>query len=241
MSAFLHWALVEAAFLAGELGDREWRKRLLSSADEVMAAFKRTLWNSQRRLFRDGVPFARKAPTGSQFMPADRDIETYTPHTNIAAVVGGIVEGEEARKLMRQVMEDKTLIEPQPYFHHFTFLALERTGLFEEYGVKLMASWRKMLDGGMTTWREAWDQGDWSHAWTSTPTLQLMRNVLGVKILSPGCGEVEVSPRLGPLNFAEGTIPFPQGDAQIRVERKDGEIERIIKLPDGVKLAKIKN
>jgi len=233
MSAFLHWAMRAALFMANELGEDAWAGRLDRASAELRDAFKKALWNPSRQLFRDGIPFVRKAPTGGLFMPADRVIETFTRHTNIAAVVAGIVSGAEARGLMRRVMDDPSLMEPQPFFHQFTFRALEMTGLFQDYGFPLLKSWGRMLSGDMTTWRETWHWGDLSHAAASSPTLQLSRNVLGLKIIKPGGSILELSPCLGPLDFAEGTIPLPQGDAHVRLERHADCLDISLDLPSG--------
>ena len=60
----------------------------------------------------------------------------------------------------------------------------------------------------------------------------LSENVLGVKILEPGCKKVQINPHLGDLDFAEGTYPTPYGKIHIHHVRKpDGEIESRITAP----------
>ena len=54
-----------------------------------------------------------------------------------------------------------------------------------------------------------------------------------------GCRRVEARPFLGDLDWAEGAMALPWGDAvRIRAERKrDGRIETQISAPKGVEVA----
>ncbi|MBU3874525.1 alpha-L-rhamnosidase [Faecalicatena sp. AGMB00832] len=70
------------------------------------------------------------------------------------------------------------------------------------------------------------------HGWAAGVTPWLSENVLGVKILEPGCKKVQINPHLGDLDFAEGTYPTPYGKIHIHHVRKpDGEIESRITAP----------
>ena len=58
------------------------------------------------------------------------------------------------------------------------------------------------------------------HGWASGPAPFLMEYVLGVKPLEEGCKKVLISPSLGNLKYAEGTVPTPYG--QIKVSHRRG-------------------
>lgn len=49
------------------------------------------------------------------------------------------------------------------------------------------------------------------HAWSSGPTADLSRYVLGIQPLSPGFGEWKVQPQTLDLDWAKGEYPIPQG------------------------------
>jgi len=73
------------------------------------------------------------------------------------------------------------------------------------------------------------------HGWAGGPTAWLSRNVLGVQAMAPGCAKVKISPRLGNLQWVEGTYPTPKGVIRIRHDKQpDGSIKSKIDLPDGV-------
>ena len=53
------------------------------------------------------------------------------------------------------------------------------------------------------------------HGWASGVTPWLSENVLGVKILEPGCKKIKVEPHLGDLEWAKGTYPTPYGEITV--------------------------
>lgn len=70
------------------------------------------------------------------------------------------------------------------------------------------------------------------HGWASGATAWLSENVLGVKILEPGCKKVKIEPRLGFLEWVEGTYPTPYGNIKVKHKRnKDGTVESVVEAP----------
>lgn len=77
------------------------------------------------------------------------------------------------------------------------------------------------------------------HGWASGPTAWLSEHVLGVRILTPGGAKVAVKPRLGDLDWAEGSVPVPQGLIRVRHSRRaDGTIDSEITAPQGVQIVR---
>ena len=63
------------------------------------------------------------------------------------------------------------------------------------------------------------------HGWASGVTPWLSENVLGVKILEPGCKKIKVEPHLGDLEWAKGTYPTPYGEITVsHVKQADGSL-----------------
>ncbi|MGI5832630.1 MAG: alpha-L-rhamnosidase C-terminal domain-containing protein [Thermoguttaceae bacterium] len=72
------------------------------------------------------------------------------------------------------------------------------------------------------------------HGWSSGPAPWLSRHILGVTPAKPGFAEVGFDPFLGDLDWAEGTIPTPNGVISVRVEKSsDGTVRKSITLPEG--------
>jgi alpha-L-rhamnosidase len=77
------------------------------------------------------------------------------------------------------------------------------------------------------------------HGWASGPTAWLSQTVLGVTPLEPGFKRVRIAPRLGSLQWAEGTYPTPHGPIHVRHERQaNGKVKSKIKAPPGVRVVK---
>lgn len=77
------------------------------------------------------------------------------------------------------------------------------------------------------------------HGWASGPTSWLSENVLGIKILEPGCKKIAVEPHLGNLDWVEGTYPTPLGVISVRHEmQQNGKIKSSISVPKGIKVIK---
>ncbi|MBI1390032.1 MAG: Bacterial alpha-L-rhamnosidase [bacterium] len=73
------------------------------------------------------------------------------------------------------------------------------------------------------------------HGWASGPTAWLSENVLGVHVVEPGCKMVKIEPRLGDLDWVEGTFPTPYGVIRLKhVKQADGNIHSEIDAPDEV-------
>lgn len=74
------------------------------------------------------------------------------------------------------------------------------------------------------------------HGWASGPADFISKNILGVKILKPGCKKVQISPKLGDLEWVKGTYPTPYGVIEIEHRKENGEIKSKIKAPCEVEI-----
>ena len=75
------------------------------------------------------------------------------------------------------------------------------------------------------------------HGWASGPTSFLSRRVLGVTVAAPGMTKLRVEPRLGTLQWAEGTYPTPRGPLFVRHEKRpDGSVATTIRAPEGIEI-----
>lgn len=74
------------------------------------------------------------------------------------------------------------------------------------------------------------------HGWSAGPTAFLAEEVLGIKILSPGCKKVSICPQLGDLEWVKGTYPTPYGNIYVEASRCGGQTETKICVPEGVEI-----
>ncbi len=87
--------------------------------------------------------------------------------------------------------------------------------------------WRGMLENGLTTFAENPDptRSD-CHAWSSSPNYDFLATICGIMPASPGFSSVLIQPALGELTKVRGSMPHPNGEIRVALQRK--EIEGII-------------
>ena len=76
------------------------------------------------------------------------------------------------------------------------------------------------------------------HAWASGPAPFLMKYVLGIRILEPGCKKVAIRPCLGGLKWAEGSYPTPMGAIKVRCEQGANGLKVAVDAPEGIEIVK---
>lgn len=87
------------------------------------------------------------------------------------------------------------------------------------------ASWLAMTEQwGATQTMEAWSptvksNTTFSHPWTAGPLIIVARHLLGVRVLSPGGGDIEVAPQPASLAQASGSVVTARGLVSVDIEQ----------------------
>ena len=78
------------------------------------------------------------------------------------------------------------------------------------------------------------------HGWASGPASWCINHVLGIRPLDVGCRRIEVKPFLGDLEWAEGAMALPDGNAvKVKLTRlPDGKVDIKVDAPDWVEVVK---
>ncbi len=212
------YALERAAELEADVGvpatAAEYRRR----ARTLIAATRARAWDGARGLFRDAS-----------------EAQAYSQQTNVLALLAGAVPAPEQRAVMARVLADSTLTRCTYYFSFYLLEALRQAGLGARY-VEELAPWREMLRLGLTSTPENPEptRSD-SHAWATHPNYGLLATVLGVRPASAGFRTVRIAPALGPLRRAEGRVPHPAGDIEVRLTaRGERGLQAEVTLPPGL-------
>jgi alpha-L-rhamnosidase len=227
LTAFYYRALQDIDKIATLQKDQERSSHCKELRKQVQNAFNRELWSPTKGLYRDGKPGESKSPVG-QWLPADKQIETFSSQVNILACAYGLTSEKQARNILNRVMESGPA-NCQPYFMHFAFDALAETGLFNQWVTPQMRRWKVIPD--TQTFPEMWDRGDLSHAWQCTPTYQLSARVLGISPLTPGYKNILIKPTICDLIWAKGSVPTPQGDVEVSWKRDNKLMTLEITIP----------
>lgn len=213
------YALRCAAQLEQDLGVAAVASVYRTRADMAVAATRARAWDASRGLFRDA--------------PGRTD---YSQQTNILAVLAGAMTREREHSTMEKVLVDTTLTQATYYFKFYLFEALRQAGLGDRL-IGQLAPWQAMLQLGLTSTPENPEptRSD-SHAWAAHPNYELLATVLGVRPGSAGFRTVRIEPSLGPLQWAEGRIPHPAGDIEVRLTRiEGGRVRAVVTLPPGLR------
>jgi GNAT superfamily N-acetyltransferase len=212
------YALQHAAELEESMGSPGAGAVYRARARAVRAAVRARAWDSVRGLFRDAL-----------------DTTAYSQQTNVLAVLVDAVPIAAQRAVMERVLADTALTQSSYYFSFYVLEALRKAGLGDRY-IERLAPWQTMLGLGLTSAPENPEptRSD-THAWAAHPNYGLLATVLGVRPSSAGFRTVRVSPALGPLRRAEGRVPHPLGDIDIRLAREGQRgVRGEITLPRGV-------
>lgn len=111
------------------------------------------------------------------------------------------------------------IVRAEPFMSYVVHDALARAGQAQRLPDLLMR-WHEFLTDGYDTFGENWGTGTRVHGWSSIPARDLATYVLGITPEEPGYASARIAPRLGRLDWVEGTVPCPQGS--IRVAFRDG-------------------
>ena len=111
------------------MGDTDRVEKYTLLRKEVYDAFNRQLWDESKGLYRDGKPHQTHVPP-SQWLPADTDIETFSPHVNTLAVLYDLVPVERHSSIILNKVVDSKPLNCQPYFMYFVLEALAHVNRF---------------------------------------------------------------------------------------------------------------
>ncbi len=211
LTALYYHGLEMAARVAALQGDTARGAKYGQLRQQTAVAFNRELWVDQKGLYRDGKPFQTSVKP-YQWLPADKDIETFSPHVNLLAVLYDLAPKARQAAITGKVLADKPL-NTQPWFMHWVFQAIDHAGLFDNLGTSQMRRWQIVPE--TQSFREMWGGGDLSHGWCSSPLIQLSSRVLGVTPAAPGFTTIAIRPCLCDLTWAKGSVPTPLGDVAV--------------------------
>lgn len=113
-----------------------------------------------------------------------KDNEQYSVHSTVWMILGGVVNGKKAERLLLEAIHCADSVKPfTPYMHHYAVEALVQLGLFEEASEYIKNYWGGMTELGADTFYEVYvpDDLDFSpygdrminsmcHAWSCTPS-----------------------------------------------------------------------
>jgi len=229
LTAFYYHGMEMASRVADLTGEPTRIEKYKQQRAALAAAFNRELWVADKGLYRDGKPFVTHVKPG-KWLPADKDIETFSPHVNLLAVLYDLAPPAQHAAIVEKVMAEQPL-NTQPWFMHWVFQAIDHAGLFDRFGTQQMRRWQIVPE--TQSFHEMWHGGDLSHGWCSTPLVQMSARVLGVTPTAPGFKTLAIRPAICDLAWARGSVPTPHGDVLVSWKWSDDQLALDVTIPDG--------
>jgi hypothetical protein len=206
----LCWAMRDGAELARRQRDTGTEMLCRDYLVQNAEAYRREFWCSRRLVFRN---------------EAQPDADTGW-HVNALAILAGIVpDRASASELLKRVAALPDVRQTYCGFMEFYKLqALWRAGFAQLALDECRSYWGHMLKyDATTTWencnrsldgilRKPGAATSQCHGWSAGPAYLFPAFILGVQPEGAGFARVRLTPQLGDLAWAEGTVPTPKGD-----------------------------
>jgi len=210
-------ALREAAEMENAFGLPEMGMHYSQLADSITATICNKYWNAERGLLVD-----------------TREQNIFSQHINALAILAGVFDEQKAREVCERILTDTSLIQATFYFRYFVQLAMDKAGLADKW-LGTLKPWRDQMALGLTTWAETPEPSRSDcHAWSAHLNIEFYRMLLGIHPVAPGFTKVKISPALGNLQEASGTMPVPQGFISVSYKRQGKHLTGRIVLPQGI-------
>ncbi len=222
----------------GNAGDAAWATGIAQCVRDGFDTF----WDAERDCYLDHVDGATTVPSSSQLANAAALLADAVPPHRRARVLDSLVtnlvtrswiggQGDSAVRRAANALTGR--LEPdwdvetehvraQPFGSALVHEALLQAGRIEDL-VADVRTWNQFLTGGYDTFGESWEWGTPCHGWSSCPTADLVRGVLGVTPLEPGFTRARIAPRPDLAPGLAGSVPTPFG--QLRIACRDERVE----------------
>ena len=201
-------------------------------------------WDPARGSYVDHIVDGERQPAMSQAAGAVAIVSGLAPQDRWAGIVDVITDparlvvrswigGEDGGYDMTKIVEhsqgiyridwdvDREVVLAEPFFSYVVHDAVAAAGRGDLLP-DLLRRWSVFLQNGYDTFGECWGWGTPVHAWSATPTKDLIWYVLGVTPAEPGYGTVRIAPRPGAIERLAGAVPTPHG--LVRVEVEHGQV-----------------
>lgn len=235
MNAFYYNAIIVSSKIYNILGNTEKAEKYINMGNKFKELFNRYFYDASKQMYFDG----RNIPNEiSDVLPENSDKRYYTIYSNTLAVLFDLCDSENSARIMKSILDNEEMMIAQPYFMHYVIDAVYKTGLFEEYGLKLIRKWEKLVNECEKGLKEVWNdyegyEIDYSHGWGGTPAYQLPCRISGIEILEPGFKKIRIKPNLYGLDYADIKIPTPYGVINCHITKDKTDID----IPEGITVA----
>lgn len=217
-------SLETMALCAGLVGDRTNQQKYEKLAATLKAKLETTFWNASKQAL------VHNSINGVQS-------DAVTRYANMFSVFFNYLTPEKQQAIKHSVLLNDSILKiTTPYMRFYELEALCALGEQETVMQEMKAYWGGMLKEGATSFWEKYNPEESGtqhlsmygrpygkslcHAWGASPIYLLGKYYLGVKPVKEGYKEFSITPVLGGLKWMEGSVPTPNGNIHIHMDRK---------------------
>jgi alpha-L-rhamnosidase len=169
---------------------------------------------------------------GSQMFADTPDKKSFSMHSNILAVLCGMMTKDDQQKLLKAIVSNKAITPTTLYFDFYLGRAMSQAGAGDLY-YELLSKWKDLLKLGLTTFPEGVSRSD-CHAWSASPDFEMPATLAGIEPQVPGFKKVIVRPQLQKLASVEATVAHWAGEIKVAFRKEGRGLSGFINLPDGI-------
>lgn len=216
-------SLETMALCADIMDDTDNKKRYSTLASELKNELLSVFWSEDKNAFIHNRENGKLS-------------EQVTPYTNMFAVLFGYLDNEKNDAVKNNVLLNTDALKiTTPYMRFYELEALCVLGKHDYVLNEIRSYWGGMLDLGATSFWEKYNPEEKDteylsmygrpygrslcHAWGASPIYLLGKYYLGVKPESQGYKEFSIRPVLGALEWMEGSVPTPNGDIEVYMDK----------------------
>lgn len=217
-------SLETMALCAGLVGDRTNQQKYEKLATTLKAKLETTFWNASKQAL------VHNSINGVQS-------DAVTRYANMFSVFFNYLTPEKQQAIKHSVLLNDSILKiTTPYMRFYELEALCALSEQETVMQEMKAYWGGMLKEGATSFWEKYNPEESGtqhlsmygrpygkslcHAWGASPIYLLGKYYLGVKPVKEGYKEFSITPVLGGLKWMEGSVPTPNGNIHIHMDRK---------------------
>lgn len=168
--------------------------------------------------------------------------DSVTRYSNMFSIFFNYLDEDKKQAIKNSVLlNDNILKITTPYMRFYELEALCALGEQDEVMKEMKAYWGGMLREGATSFWEKYNPEESGtqhlamygrpygkslcHAWGASPIYLLGKYYLGVRPIAEGYKEFAINPVLGSLEWMEGSIPTPNGDIHVYMDKENIKIK----------------
>ncbi len=205
-------AEMEEAFGETDLAHRD-REMARSITDAVLQHF----WQEDRGLIADNMAG-----------------DSFSEHAQCLALLGGLLPEDIRCRVAEGLLTAPDLARTTIYFTHYLFETYYLLGRGDKIIERLGLWFDLEANGFKTTLEEPEPSRSDCHGWGAHPLHHYFASLLGIRPAAAGFRRVRIAPRLGPLQWIEGTMPHPRGEISAGLRREGERLAARLVLPAGV-------